>query len=274
MRLFIISLFSAALTASATSAAPRGDVAALYRALMMPEVIEIMRSEGVAYGKELRDDMFPGRGGVAWSTVVNRLYDAEAMDAAVFEKFDELLAEVEVTPLVTYFLSDPGAKIVGLEVEARRTIMDDDAEAAARGNLAEMRASADPRIAVLETFVSANDLVESNVVGAMNSSYAFYNGLMVGGALDGELTEDRVLADVWAQEPEIRSETTDWVYSYLALAYEPLADADIEAYTALSLTREGRALNHAIFGAFDAMYTTISFALGQGAARFMVGEEL
>ena len=126
----------------------------------------------------------------------------------------------------------------------------------------------------MEDFVDANELVDSNVVGAMNSNYAFYVGLMDGGAFAQDMTEDSILSDVWSQEPEIRADTIDWVYSYLALAYQPISDDDIAVYTALSKTDEGRALNRAIFGAFDTMYTTISMALGQGAAQFMVGEDL
>ena len=252
----------------------RAEVRTLYDALLMGDVISIMQSEGIAYGEDLRSEMFPGRGGAAWPALVARLYDDEAMHDVVFEQFDTLLGDVPLNPLLDFFQSDRGARIVRLELEARRAMMDKDVEEAAQQRMDEMRQAADPRLEVLEDFVDANELVDSNVVGAMNSNYAFYVGLMDGGAFAQDMTEDSILSDVWSQEPEIRADTIDWVYSYLALAYQPISDDDIAVYTALSKTDEGRALNRAIFGAFDTMYTTISMALGQGAAQFMVGEDL
>lgn len=134
---------------------------------------------------------------------------------------------------------------------------------------------ADPaRFGLLEEFVEVNDLIESNVMGAMNSNYAFYIGLMEGEAFGDGLTERDILADVWEQEAEIRADTEDWVYSYLALAYDPLTDEDIEAYIALSETEEGRALNRAMFAAFDELFVSISRRLGYGAAGFMAGQDI
>ena len=79
---------------------------------------------------------------------------------------------------------------------------------------------------------------------------------------------------MWAQEEDIRADTEEWVYSYLALAYDPLSNEDIEAYIALSRSDEGRALNRALFGAFDDLFVDISRRLGMGASRFLVGEDI
>ena len=72
----------------------------------------------------------------------------------------------------------------------------------------------------------------------------------------------------------IRSDTETWVYSYLSMAYQPLADSDLEAYVALSETEAGRVLNRALFEGFDQMDVAISRALGTAAARFMAGEDI
>ncbi|MEO1197571.1 MAG: hypothetical protein AAFX45_15570, partial [Pseudomonadota bacterium] len=119
-----------------------------------------------------------------------------------------------------------------------------------------------------------NDLIGSNLMGAMNSNYAFYQGLNDGNGLPEELTEEQMLTNIWEQEDEVRQETETWVYSYLAMAYQPLSDDDVEAYIALSESDEGRALNRALFESFDAMYSTISRALGLAAAQYIVGQDI
>ena len=129
--------------------------------------------------------------------------------------------------------------MIGLELSARRALLDPDVEAASQDRVTRMGDAGDPRIALIGRFVEANDLVESNVMGALNASYAFYTGLNEGGALGDEMAEDEILSDVWAQEPDVRTETGDWVYSFLVLAYQPLSDADLEAYIGFSRTAAG-----------------------------------
>lgn len=274
MHRLIAVLTAVALSTAPVAAASRDETRALYDAMRMGDVIEVMQAEGVEYGADLRADLFPGRGGAAWPEVVAALYDASAMDAVVFERFHDELAEADIAPLLAFFRSELGARIVRLEIEARRAMVDEGVEAAAEERLDEMRRDGEDRLDLLDAFIEENDLVESNVVGAMNANYAFYLGLLDGGAFDTGMDEAQLLSDVWQQEPEIRSDTSDWVYSYLVLAYQPLSDADLVAYTEVSATAPGRALNRAIFDSFDEMYTTISRGLGQGAAQFMIGEEL
>lgn len=265
-----IALCSFALPAVAQS----GGVRALYDALAVPEVVEIMAEEGIAYGATIEEDLFPGRGGAAWSAVVARIYTVERMDADMLERFTTELEGVDVAPLLAFFESDLGKRIVDREMEARRAFMDDELEEAAKVAMLDLQRNDEDRFALLEDFAEINDLVESNVMGAMNSNYAFYQGLMDGSAFGGSLTEQDVLSDVWAQEDQIREDTESWVFSYIALAYQTLSDDDLKAYSALSESREGRALNRALFSAFDAMYNGISRDLGQGAAGFMVGQDI
>ena len=111
-------------------------------------------------------------------------------------------------------------------------------------------------------------------MGAMNASYAFYNGMIDGQAFDFELTEDEILRDVWSQEAEIRLDTQEWLYGYLMRAYAPLSDDDLQAYIDFSATKAGRVLNAALFAGFDEVFTNVSKALGLSAAGFMQGEDL
>ena len=250
------------------------DAAALFRSLGMPQIIDVMREEGMEYGETIRTDLLQGQGGAGWSATVSEIYNADAMSQQMLAGLESRLDGVEIDPLLEFFDSERGRRIVELEVSARRALLDEDVEDAAEAAAADLAQNRPDRFALLSDFVEANELVESNVIGAMNSNYAFYMGLMTGDAFDEDLSEAEILSDVWGQEAQIRTDTEEWVYSYLTLAYDPLSDEDIEAYIALSRTEEGRALNRALFGAFDDLFVDISRRLGEGAARFLVGEDI
>ncbi len=246
----------------------------LYQALGLSEIVAVMREEGIGYGGELEDDLFPSRGGARWAAMIEQIYDPVRMEEVLRQGLDKELANVELDAMVGFFSTDRGKRIVALEVSARRALLDDGVDEASRAKLDDMILARDPRLDLVRAFAAANDLVESNVVGAMNSNFAFYIGLADGGAFGNDLTEEQILTDVWSQEEAIRDDTEEWLYSYLALAYQPLSDADLEAYIAFSETEAGSDLNRALFEAFDEMFTAISTALGLAASTFISGEEL
>ena len=268
------------LTASALFAAlaalplRAADIDRLYDAVGLPQVLEIMRLEGIAYGGDLAQDLFDGRGSGRWERMVAEIYDLGEMEAAVRDALAAGLQGADTGAMLDFFESERGRRIIELEVTARRALLDDTIEDASRDALDRMILDEDPMLDKLETFVAANDLVDSNVVGAMNSNVAFYTGLAEGGAFPGEMTESEILSDVWRQEPEIRDETEAWLYSYLAMAYKPLPEEDLDAYIAFSESAAGQQLNRALFAAFDAMFLDISLKLGRAAARFLGGQEL
>lgn len=273
LRLLLSGLFTMTLLGSATaqSSAP---IDVLFRAMGIPELVVIMRQEGQIYGKELEQDLFPERGGARWAAIVDKIYDASRMEATVRNRFDSELAAEDLAPMIAFFTSERGQNIVGLEVSARRALLDESVEEASRTALATMIQDRDKRLDLIREFSDANELVETNVAGAMNANYAFYTGLATGGAFAEDMTEEDILADVWNQESGIRDDTEEWLYSYLALAYQPLADDDLNAYTAFSKTHPGTVLNRALFAAFDEMFVVVSLALGQGASQFLTGQEL
>lgn len=268
------------LALAATLAAPPAvaelspDQERLFEALGLPATIEIMREEGVSYGGQLEGTMFPGRGGASWIAIVEQIYDTGAMSATVADEFGAALTGTDITPLLDFFTSERGQEIISFEITARQAFTDPDIEAAANERLRQMRVDDDPRLTLLDEFIDTNDLIGSNLMGALNANWAFYQGLAEGGGVEDEVTDEQMLLNIWEQEDEVRAETELWVYSYLALAYQPLADADLEAYIALSQSEEGQALNRALFAAFDEMYNTIHRALGLAASRFMVGEDI
>lgn len=250
------------------------EVDALLSAVGMPDLVEIMRQEGLDYGATLEEELFPGRGGASWQVIVRQTYDTDRMLTQFTDRFAEELAGEDVQVMLDFFTSDRGRRIVSFEISARQALLEEGIEEAAIETWEEAREEGTDRLGQIERFVEANDLVESNVMGAMNANYAFYTGLLDGNAFPRQLTEDQVLSDVWSQEDAIREDTTEWVFSYLMLAYQPLSDEDLEVYTALSETEEGRALNRALFAAFDDVFTDISRTLGLAAARFISGQDI
>ncbi len=243
-------------------------------ALGLPDLVSIMHEEGTVYGAGLREELFPGTSRARWEAEVDAIYDAGRMDAVVRGALARDLDAPDVAAAVAFFESPLGQRVVKLELSARRALLDEDVEAASRTALEARRADEDPLLDRLETFITVNDLIESNVVGALNSNIAFYTGLAEGGAFPDGLTESDILEDVWRQEPEIREETVTWLYSYLGMAYDPLSPEDLDAYTAFSASPEGRRLNRALFTGFDELFNAISLALGQAAGQYIGGQDL
>ncbi len=262
--------------AGGAAVAPSPAIAQLIETMRIDEVIGVLQAEGLDYGTTLEEQMFPDAGGAGWAATVARIYDPVAMRLA----FDaRLAAELQgkddaVARMEAFFASDLGQKVLALELEARRALMDDDTEAAAEEAWAALDAEGKARAAMVRDFAAVNDLVDSNVMGALNSNLAFYQGMAGGGALESEMTEEDMLSEVWAQEADIRRETEAWVYPYLNLAYGALSDAELQAYTDFSATAEGQVLNTALFAAFDSVFTPISKALGQAAAVQMEGQDI
>ncbi|MDP5084990.1 MAG: DUF2059 domain-containing protein [Yoonia sp.] len=270
--------FALALTlATSPLAAQDADAAkvdTLFEALGMPEMIQIMREEGLAYGQTLATDMLPGGGSAQWDLAVSAIYDPQMMLEEVRGAFGEALEGDDIDAMIDFFTSETGTTIIDLEVSARRAMLDEAVEEASKENAAIAMMDDTPRYQLVQEFVTANDLIEANVVGSMNSSYAFYLGLIDGGVMPAGMTAETALQDVWAQEPDIRRDTTEWVYSFLLMAYQPLPDADLDAYIAFSQTEAGQDLTSALFLSFNGMFDDISRALGLAASRFMTTQEL
>jgi hypothetical protein len=255
-------------------AADAAQIDRLWTLMRMPEVIEVMRAEGLDYGASLDEDMLGGQGGAGWAAEVDAIYDAARMGRESRADFALALERSDLTETLAFFESPLGRRALDLELTARQTLLDPDLDAAARLHAQEMREAGDPRMDLIDRFVQVNDMIESNVAGALNANYAFYQGLAEGGAFEEDFDEAAILEEVWGQEPEVRDDTAAWVESFLALAYQPLSDDELEAYTAYSATASGQELNRAIFRGFDRMFNDISKRLGLGVAKRLVGEEL
>ncbi|WP_375260221.1 hypothetical protein [Citreimonas sp.] len=249
------------------------DARDLYDLLRLDDLLAVMRLEGLAYGQELGADMLGPNAGAGWTDLLEEIYDTERMESLVEARFTAAIDEDAVEPLIAYFDGADGREIVSLEIAAREALIDDAVEEAARERYLELALDEDDtRLDRIERFVEAGDLVEANVAGALNSSLRFYSGLVDGGAI--AMSEDEILREVWSTEEETRADTREWVYGFLLMAYRPLEADALAEYVDLAETDAGRALNAALFEAFNAMYDDISYALGLAAARQMSVQEL
>ena len=252
-------------------AASTEEIDRLYEVMRTKDLLEVMSDEGLAEAEGLQDDMLGGRGGAAWDQSLARIYSVSAMEATFRATFDAELASADITPLLDFFASDTGQRVVRFEIEGRAAISDDAVEEAAKTAYFQL-APEGTRLKLLTEFLELNDLVELNVAGAMTANLAFFRGMAEGGGF--EMDEATMLARVWEQEGELRANTTEWVTAYLTFAYARLSDEELAAYIEISETKAGRALNRALFTGFYDVFTGISYDLGEMASRFMVTEEL
>lgn len=270
-RLKLILVCLIALPQMAYAASP-GELDRLYQALRGPDLMEILSEEGREQSRDLQTEMFPGRNSGSWLVTSATIYDVETMAEIFRKRFDAELAETDVVPVLEYLESEAGRQVVQLEVDARRALMDESLEEAAKNAFRDLQDADPDRVTQLEAFVEANSLIDLNVSGALNSNLAFYNGLAAGGGFD--LPQDQILADVWESADAIRADTTEWMFGYLTLAYGPLENQELETYIEFSQTPSGRALNRALFAAFDELFLGISFDLGEAASRFTQGDDI
>jgi hypothetical protein len=98
-----------------------------------------------------------------------------------------------VAQVTAFFTAEPGIGIAAAEVAGRRAFLDPGVEELANDAFREAVTEEDPRIDLLTDFIEANDLVERNVSGALNSNFAFYRGLSDGGAFEVEIPEELML---------------------------------------------------------------------------------
>jgi len=254
------------------SPARSADQSDLAKALRIGEVIEVLRDEGLTYGAVLDIDMLDGQGGAYWAAQVARVYATDRMQDIVQTALLNGMNDDQINRSVEFFGSPRGKRILSLEVSARRAMVNPEVEQMAFDVYAATKDNDSARLRLITRLVEVNDLIERNVAGTLNSNYYFLRGLTEGGS-SGQ-SEAEITSETWSQEDDIRTDTREWVYGFMLLAYDPLSDADLEAYITYSATPAGLALNAALFDGFDAMYLAISRDLGRLVAQAMHSSDL
>lgn len=271
--LWLQSLCVLVLLTVTAQASPRSD--AVLDALRIGELLEIMQVEAEMSGQDLNDSMLGGTGGKSWAETVQSINDPQQVERQIRVAFADLMPEQHAEAVTAFLSSEQGESIVELELSARRALLDPAIDEMNRAATQDLRESDGPRIKLITRFVEVNNLVDANVAGALSGNMAFLRGLRDGGFPPYERAGDSDLAaEAWAREPELRSDTQEWVYGFLTLAYGPLQDSDLEAYIAFSETESGQALNSALFAAFNDVFAEGSHALGEAVARHLMAEEI
>lgn len=256
--------------------AAQADVPALAEALRLEDLFAVLRDEGLAYGTKLEAQMFPGGGGPRWQAEVGAIYDSTRLRSGFEAVLQRELGQdpAVLAEIMGFFTSDLGRRVVGLEIDARRAFLDEAQEDAARVAAETRAANRDPKVKILDRFIAAGDLVEMNVAGGLSGNLAFLTGMAETGAPGSVLPQEELMSQVWAQEEQIRSDTSSWLQAYLGLAYDPLTEAELTAYAEFMESPAGQRLNAALFAAFDEVFRAVSYQLGRAAGTAMLGRDI
>ena len=252
----------------------------IIRAFLLPELFEIMASEGRA--SVLADGATPLQGNALarFRNDAEAIYDPERMLAEFATVLEDELARMPDAraDALAFAASSLGQRILRLELAARDALLDDDVDRFARMALDDARSSPPQapdarRLELVRARIEANDLVELNVSLGLNTSFAYYRGMLAENAVQG-MTSDMLLQLVWAQEPELRVEIEDWSESYFLMAYQPLSTPEMQDFVAYVSTPLAQDFNRALFRAFDTVFSEISFQVGRAIGRRLNIEEL
>ncbi|MEP3346189.1 MAG: DUF2059 domain-containing protein [Litoreibacter sp.] len=272
MRLLSAGFTALMISASAVAAQSATLIDRYFTALDMDTVFKVLQDEGVAAGQDLSspDGVPPSP---AWTARLKRIYSPETAKIAFLEGMEKIKGIEESEAAIAFFESELGARIVQIELDAREALNSDAGEEAAQANIEILRAEDPALYLMFQEFIQVNDLVESNVAGALNSNLAFYRGMASNESYTEGLTESFMLSTVWEQEPEIRQEMEDWTINFSSVAYSALSKAELQRYIDISKTPAGQRLNAVLFSGFDQMFEEQSYELGRATAEFMVGED-
>lgn len=262
---------------SAQNSAPLSPaVDAFADAFLLPDLFRIMAAEGIDYAQTVRVDFGIDISADSWAQTISAIYRPEQMQATFMAHFAEQMTGRDdvITDALAFAASDVGARVLRLEISARDALLDPDMDDAARDALEDMRAVENPRLDLIAERIAVNDLIDLNVAISLNTAFAFFDAMAQAETNNTPAPEQDLLAQLWAQEPSIRADTTEWIYSYFVLAYQPLSDADLTAYIDFSASPNGIALNNAMFAAFERTFDQLSMALGQAAGTALQSTDL
>lgn len=247
--------------------ADRGAYDVLWSLLRLDELVQIVEAEGRRMALDADADLLGRPGGAPWRRRVEAIYDPDRLQAEAVAAMQSALPPRYLKALVAFYQDDAMQVIVSRELAVRRAFLDRSVEEKARRDWLSGRALTSHEAAIFH-FVEVNDLVERNVVGTLNANYAFLQALTdTHPEVSERLTEGEILSQVWSQEVEIRRDTSEWLYAFLTTAYDPISDDDLNRYVGFSETEAGRALNQAMFDAFDKVYLRLSTDLGRAVSQ-------
>ncbi|MEL7344564.1 MAG: hypothetical protein AAFN59_06860 [Pseudomonadota bacterium] len=270
----LVAGFAGVILSATLASAQTDEIDRLLDLLELDAYLTIVAEEGVQDALGIEDEMFAGRGGSAWEALVADVYDPETIKSTFKTRFVAAMDGVDLAPIFAFYDTDQGARIITGELMARQGMRDEDVEAAAIVAYEDLVGEIDPRRALIDGFMDVNDLVERNVMGALNTNFAFLSGMAENDIFAARLTQSEIIARVYERENELRVDAREWLQAYYVLAFDGLANADIQAYIEHADSPSGKAFNRAVFEGFDAFFDQSSFRLGRAAADFISGQDL
>ncbi|MCK0143709.1 hypothetical protein [Aliiroseovarius sp. F20344] len=240
----------------------------------MADMVSILHDEGLEMAMSSDIDLLGHDGGPRWDAAVNKIYDETELTHELRQQFRQSLQQSDLADLCNFYKREEMQDIIQHEISARRAFLDVDVEQDARERWLQGDTPEDLDD-IIGRYIDKNDLIELNVMGALNSNFVFLSRLNQSlPDSTGHMTEDEILTHVWSQESDIRTDTSEWMYAYLHTAYERVDEGALARYVAFSETPTGQALNQALFSAFDAVYLRLSSDLGSAVGVFSQEEEL
>ncbi len=243
----------------------------LMRAMHVQDTMDIIAQEGRNQAQDFSKTLFESTGGAFFNSQVAELYDPSWMRGQIAQSVSVGMSDTQIEQAAIFFESQLGQTIVSLENSARQAMTDDAVYEMAQQSYAQAETDSN-FYRLVDEYVQINNLIELNVRSSFNAEYAFIRGLTTG--QEGATDDDALLAKLLSKGEKTEEETTEWIYSYLLLAYKPLNEAQMRENIAFSRTEAGRALNKSLFEAYDQMMVEITFNLGEAVARAMRASDL
>ncbi len=229
------------------------------------EMVDVVREEGLSEYQGMPFDFFGGDFGNIWTDGLDRVFNEIELTNSIEQDFLNVIGETPRADIVSFLESDAWQVAVDYELKGRIAMLDpgvSDAAMTAYWNSFEKNTR---RIQDITDLIETGDLINSNVVGAMNSMYEFNLG-MISEGLDLGMSEDDILVQIWSEEDSLRFDISEWIYSFLLLAYDPLETDLLQEQIEFFKTSEGKRFNRALIESFDRAYSRISFELGAAIA--------
>ncbi|WP_171098956.1 DUF2059 domain-containing protein [Ruegeria sp. HKCCD7255] len=265
----LVALLIAALLCAGPLAAS-DNLERLAKAMHLADVAEILRTEGLEQGKDLNETLLNGRAGQYYEEQIDLLFDETRLHDQIASALDRKMTDAQIEKAAIFFESELGQSIVTLENAARRAFWDEQIEDYAIASYRDADRDS-PFYRLIEEYIRLNNLIELNVQGSMSAHYNFYLGLSEG--RDSFASSDSFLLGLLDDEVS-KAETTEWLFSFLLMAYRPLSEAELRENIAFSRTETGRALNRALFAGFDDIFDGIWYQLGTAVSKEINASDL
>lgn len=244
----------------------------LYTALNLQEIVLIMRQEGLEeaeatkeiYLKNIRKDSF--------NSAIDALYSEAFMETQLRSGLKTALSEDDAEIALAFYQTQLGALASKLETSARAAISNDAVEEMAVSVANDALQAGNKRAKLLKNAVTDMELTEYNLSGAFSARFAFLSGLAEAEELG--ITQDQIINLIAQDREALRDEIDQWVLGFVFMTYRPLSDEELSQYLAFLLSTPGKALNRALFEAFNELSTQNAGQLGKLLAAAIQAREL